>query len=52
MIGFIDGVTGSPCFLCKEPIQGGWALHEVVQDEQWEVICAPCELVTEVGAGK
>lgn len=51
MIDVIDGVTGSPCFLCGEPIGSGYALHEMAKD-QWELICTTCELVTEIGEGK
>lgn len=51
MITVIDGITGSPCYLCGEPIGSGYALHEMAQD-QWELICSLCELTTEIGEGK
>ena len=51
MIDAIDGVTGSPCYLCGDPIGSGYALHEIARD-QWELICVKCELVTEIGEGK
>ena len=51
MIGAVDGVTGSPCFLCGDPIGSGYALHEMATD-QWELICVECELVAEIGEGK
>lgn len=51
MIEVIDTITGSPCYLCGEPITSGYALHEVNPD-QWEIICVRCELTTELGAGK
>jgi len=48
-ISAMDSLTGSPCFLCGEPIGNAWALREVNYD-QWEVVCVSCELVTEVDA--
>lgn len=51
MIDVIDSVTGSPCYLCGDPIGPGYALHEITED-QWELICVTCELVTEIGEGK
>ena len=48
MITMIDGVTGSPCYLCGDPIGSGYALHEMAEG-QWEVICVDCELATEIG---
>ena len=51
MIGVIDNVTGSPCFLCGDPIVGGYSLHEFAED-QWELVCVDCELTTEIGEGK
>lgn len=52
MIGSINTVYGSPCFLCGEPITWAWTLHEVVRETQWEIICETCELATEIGEGK
>lgn len=51
MIEVIDTITGSPCYLCGEPVGPGYVLTEVRPD-QWEIICVTCDLVTEEASGK
>ena len=51
MTEIMDQITGSPCYLCGDPIVNGWHLQEITQD-QWEVVCVPCELVTGMDEGK
>lgn len=46
MVKVIDTLSGSPCYRCGDPIEGGWVLTEVREDD-WQVICIKCDLIAE-----
>lgn len=50
MIRCVDTISGSPCYLCGDPLETGhWVLWEFAVD-QWELICVECSwLADETG---